>query len=108
MYDTPDTNLTQIGQLRAEVHELGRKIDEVLRALRLGAKDYYTTEEAAVLLRRKPETVREWCRLGQCRAEHKKVYRGGKRQWTIHRDEILRLEREGPAPIGTFRLPALD
>jgi len=66
------------------------------------AKEWYTIVEVAQRLGRAEFTVREWCRLGQCQAEKKKIYRGGKKQWMIHHDEMLRLEEGGPAPLQTF------
>jgi hypothetical protein len=69
-------------------------------------KDWYTTAEVAEEIQKSDFTVREYCRLGQCKAQKSKGYRGGKKQWMISHEEKLRLENEGPAPMGTYRSPS--
>ena len=54
-------------------------------------KLWYSPEELAELLHRKPYTCREWARLGRIQAE-KDDYCN---KWRIHRDEVERLRRGG-------------
>lgn len=95
----------------AVTHELARverkleeKLDKIAALLtqQKTIKDWYSTAEVAERLSRAEFTVREWCRLGHCKAEKKKPYRGGKKQWMIPHDELLKLESDGPAPLGTY------
>jgi excisionase family DNA binding protein len=82
----------RIDRLTERVLSLERKID----ALVVGRSDRaaYTTEEAAVLLRRAPWTVREWCRHGRVRARK----RPGTDKWVIPREELDRVQAEGLLP----------
>ncbi len=84
---------------------LQQKLDKITNLLiqQKSVKEWYSTSEVAERLGNAKFTVREWCRLGQCKAEKKKPYRGGKKQWMIPRDEMLKLESDGPAPFGTFQ-----
>lgn len=84
------------------------KVDALLAVVekQRRTKDWYSTAEVAEELHKAEFTVREWCRLGQCNAQKSKGYRGGKKQWMIPHEEKLRLENEGPAPLGTYRRPS--
>jgi excisionase family DNA binding protein len=62
------------------------------------AKYYYTTDEAAKVLRRSEYTVREWCRQGRIRAEKKGSGRGKYQSWVVSHAELLRFQREGLLP----------
>lgn len=85
-----------------------RKLEEKLEKItalliqQKTTKEWYSTADVAERLVKAEFTVREWCRLGHCKAEKKKPYRGGMKQWMIPHDELLRLESDGPAPLGTF------
>lgn len=78
--------------LTRQVESLARKVD----ALLVGRveKEWYSTEEVALLVRRAPWTVREWCRHGRVRA--KKL--AGSDKWSIGREELRRLQSEGLRP----------
>lgn len=80
----------------AELGVVHEKLDRLLD--RQTTKEWYSTQQAAKYLHKSEYTVREWCRHGQCRAEKRKAGRGGKKQWTISHEELLRLESEGPWP----------
>jgi hypothetical protein len=56
-----------------------------------GTGDVLTVAEAAARLRKKPFTVREWCRLGRINA---KLLPNGQ-EWRISAAEIARLRAEG-------------
>src|SRR5437762_1214177 len=51
-------------------------------------RDFYTTEQAAEVLRRAPWTVREWCRLGRITAQKRRCGRGRSLEWVIPHDEL--------------------
>lgn len=82
-----------LDRLTERVGLLERKID----ALLVGRveKDWYTTEEVALLVRRAAWTVREWCR--QKRVLAKK--RAGTDKWLVSREELHRLQTEGLLPV---------
>lgn len=58
-------------------------------------KDYYTTEEVAERLGKRPYTVREWCRLGRVHAEKAHSGRGADEEWRISQAELTRIQNEG-------------
>lgn len=62
-------------------------------------KAFYTTAEAAVLLQRKPFTVRQWARLQRIHAEKTHSGRGLDPEWRISKAEIIRIQNEGLLPI---------
>lgn len=78
--------------LARQVDSLTRKVDALL--VEQGEKEWYSTEEVALLVRRAPWTVREWCRHGRVRA--KKL--AGTDKWSIGREELRRLQAEGLRP----------
>lgn len=90
-----------------ETQALQREVRDLLTNQRQ-VKDYYSTAEVSEALGKSEFTVREWCRLGQARADKQKSYRGGKKQWMIPNEELVRLHNEGPAPVGTYRLPSSE
>jgi hypothetical protein len=62
-------------------------------------KDWYDTSEVAALLGKSEFTVREWCRLGRVVARKKQSGRGAFPAWTISREELQRIQREGLLPL---------
>ena len=63
----------------------------------------FTTSQAAKRLNKSPWTVREWCRLGQVRAERIKLGRSGNRlEWRINADEVIRVAHDRPGHEGEF------
>jgi hypothetical protein len=63
------------------------------------AKEFYSTQEAAKLLGKRPYTVREWCRLGRVHAEKTHAGRGLDEEWRISHQELKRIQNEGLLPI---------
>jgi hypothetical protein len=76
------------------------KIETLLVALieRQQVREWYGTEELAVLLGKAEFTIREWCRHSRIRAEKKLSGRGAHAQWAVSHDELLRYQREGLLP----------
>ncbi len=58
-------------------------------------KEYYTTQEVARRLGKRPYTVREWCRLGRVHGEKSHSRRGLDDEWRISHAELVRIENEG-------------
>src|SRR5439155_10992560 len=82
----------------AEVLALLREVrDLLLRQHQV--RDFYTTDQAAEVLRRAPWTVREWCRLGRINAQKRRCGRGRSLEWVIPHDELLRVQKEGLLPL---------
>jgi hypothetical protein len=62
-------------------------------------KKYFEVKEAALRVKKKPFTVREWARLGRIHAEKRQSGRGKHPTWVISLEELLRYEREGLLPL---------
>jgi len=62
-------------------------------------KEYYTTQEVAKLLKKRPYTVREWCRLGRVEGEKSHSGRGLDEEWRISHSELTRIQNEGLLPL---------
>ncbi len=79
----------KIDRLAERMETLEKRIEAVVIG-RLD-KDWYTTEEVAVLMDRAPWTVRQWCLQGRVRAKK----RTGTDRWLVSRAEVERLMNEG-------------
>jgi helix-turn-helix protein len=71
------------------------------------AKEFYSTDEVALILGKAKFTVREWCRHGRVHCRKKNNGRGKYQSWTISHEELLRIQREGLLPIETV-LPSIN
>lgn len=76
------------------------RIEAVLETLvrQRTVKDWYSTDEVAKLLGKRPFTVREWCRLGRIAAEKRAYRRGKSAEWMISNRELERVRNEGLRP----------
>lgn len=78
------------------------RLDSIEKRLALNVeKEAYTTAEVASRIDRAEWTVRQWCNKGRIRA--KRVHgkgRGG--EWRITREELERIQKDGPSREGTF------
>lgn len=83
--------LAALEALLSEVHD--RTVQGSL------VKEYYTTQEVARILSKRPYTVREWCRLGRVRGEKSHSGRGLDVEWRIGHVELTRIQNEGLLPI---------
>ena len=61
-------------------------------------KDWYSPGEVAELLGRCAYTIRQWCRMARIEARHRLVGRGGKLEWEISAEELLRFSNHGLRP----------
>lgn len=64
---------------------------------------WYSVDEAAGLLGKRPYTVREWCRYGQINASKRIERRGCSALWSVSSEEIERYRNEGLLPINPSR-----
>jgi hypothetical protein len=62
-------------------------------------KEQYSVEEAAAILRRRPYTIREHCRLGRIRATKRDSGRGEFGEWAISREELEHVMAHGVRPM---------
>jgi hypothetical protein len=94
--------------LNQSLEVLGSRLSEVEGLLyqclsrldaRIIEKEFYTTAEAAKILKKRPYTVREWCRLGRANAEKALSGRGIDDEWRISHEELLRIQNEGLLPL---------
>jgi hypothetical protein len=79
-----------------QLNRIESKLDEILRQRTV--KDFYTTEEAAVLVGKAEFTVREWCRNGRINAQKRMSGRGAHPAWVISHSELQRYQKEGLLP----------
>ena len=77
------------------------KIEEIVQRLlqKQAVKDWYSTQELAVILGKAEFTVREWARNGRIHAEKKGSGRGKYQSWAVCHQELLRFQREGLLPV---------
>src|SRR5206468_392893 len=85
------------------IEERLARIEEALQILvaQKTVKDWYTTAEAAQLLKRAEWTVREWCRTGRVNAEKRPCGRGRSQEWIISHEELQRIRNDGLLPDAT-------
>lgn len=86
-----------ITQLIVRLERIEAKLEQLV--IRPKPKEWYTTEEAALLLDRAPWTVRQWCRLARVRARKRPCGRGQSAEWIISHDELVRIQNEGLLPV---------
>ena len=85
--------------------ELQRQVIERLEGLgRQNSQSWYSPAEIARLIRRRPATVRGWCRTGQLAARKRMLGRGNKLEWEVSADELQRFRDHGLAPRGVKRV----
>lgn len=91
----------QFRSLEARLAAMEVLLRDLHERLTVGAmvKEYYTTQEVAKRLGKRPYTVREWCRLGRVQGEKSHSGRGLDDEWRISHAELTRIENEGLLPL---------
>lgn len=69
------------------------RLDDMVQPSTLN--DWYSPSEIALLVDRKPATIRSWCRTGKITARKRTTGRANKLDWEISRDELQRLKNHG-------------
>jgi hypothetical protein len=88
-----------------DVQERQRKIDAVLAEVRNHllnqepVREWYSPAEVAAILKKRPFTVREWCRLRRINARKRRTGRGDADEWEISCEELERIKNHGLLPI---------
>jgi hypothetical protein len=92
---------SEIARLEERLSTMESLLREVHERMVVGSvvKEYYTTQEVARRLNKRPYTVREWCRLGRVHGEKSHSGRGLDDEWRISHAELVRIENEGLLPI---------
>lgn len=94
--------IERLEHFRGRLDHLDERLDRIEQRLALSiAKESYLVEEAAERLNRKPWTVRQWCNKGQVKGAKKVRGKGRTGEWRIPHEELLRLQNDGPLPVGT-------
>lgn len=89
-------------KLLAGQKEIIDRIFNIENAISLSReKEAYTVEEVAERTNRSVFTVRQWCNKGNIHAT--KVHgRGRQGEWRVSREELSRVEAEGPSKDRSF------
>jgi hypothetical protein len=98
----------ELAHLNERLSGIEEVVSEVQRTMAYPAiaKEFYSISEAAKILRRRPYTVREWCRLGRVKGQKAHSGRGLDEEWRISHEELTRIQNEGLLPQGdSSRLP---
>jgi hypothetical protein len=93
---------TTLNDLRSEVRALRANLQSK-PAAPPDPREWYSVDEAAGMLGKRPYTVREWARLGQVNAVKRAERRGRAALWSISADELSRYRNHGLLPIDQDR-----
>ncbi len=86
------------GALLRQILEMQRQILDRLQ-VEQPRQEWYSPNELARLIDRKPATIRGWCRSGRLTAHKRPLGRGDKLEWEISADELQRYREHGLLPV---------
>lgn len=83
------------------VEERLERIESMLVSLveQQTVREWYSTDQVALIVGKSEFTVREWARLKRIAASKRRSGRGAHASWAISHAELVRLQREGLLPI---------
>lgn len=87
---------TTIDILLTRIDRLESKLDQLLT--KEAVREFYTTAQFADRVGKSKDTIAGHCQNGRIRATRKRNGRGGKLEYSISHDELLRFERDGLLP----------
>ena len=99
--ELPPDLVTFLTGLQASVNDLRADLAAVHSELQsrpsapAEPRRWFSVEEAAALLGKRPYTIREWCRHGQINAVKRAERRGCAALWSISAEEVSRYRIEG-------------
>lgn len=90
----------QFDRIHEQLDGVGTLLQELLQAVGSQEipRDWYSTQEVARILGKRPFTVREWCRLGRVQAQRALSGRGADKEWRVSHAELIRIQNEGLLP----------
>lgn len=85
--------MEDVGEFLSQIAERMESLEKRIEAVVIGRleKEWYTTDEVAVLMKRAPWTVRQHCLSGRIKGKK----RAGSDRWLVSRQELERLMNEG-------------
>ena len=88
-------------QIERTLKEIVVMVNELVAASRRSVvtKAAYSPAEVAVILNKRPYTVREWCRHGRIKAHKRPWGRGNEGEWEITHQELERIRNHGLLPV---------
>ncbi len=107
--ELPPDLVTLLTGLQSSIEDMKSKLSAVHAELRARpmsppeSREWYSVDEVAGLLGKRPYTVREWARHGQINAAKRAGRRGGAALWTISAEEVVRYRNEGLLEINPER-----
>ena len=99
MLSTSDVIISAILERLKAIDASLQRLSATLQPIASPERDFFSPNEFAKLVNRRPFSVREWCRLGRIRARKRAVGRGGKLEWEIPVEELHRYRNRGLLPL---------
>lgn len=81
------------------LHQIAELQKQIMASLNVElCQNWFSPSEIAEKIRRKPSTVRAWCRNRRINARKRMQGRGGKQEWEISIEELNRFREHGLLP----------